>query len=249
MIIDIPRNTDQLRQLWKQAFGDTDAFLDCFFATGYAPHRCRCAYEGDTLAAMLYWFDCAWDGKKLAYLYAVATDTAFRGQGFCRRLIEDTHRHLKALGYDGSILVPRTEDLFPMYEKLGYTTCSYIRNLTCQAGEPIPLKKIDAAEFAALRRQYLPESAVVQEGEALALLQTYSAFYTGDNVLLTMYAEDSKCTVCELLGDAAAAPGVVAALGYGEAKVRTPGSQAPFAMYHSFTENLTAPGYLGIALD
>ena len=249
MIIDMPRNTDQLRRLWKQAFGDTDAFLDCFFQAAYAPHRCRCVYDGDALAAMLYWFDCTWEDKKLAYLYAVATDVAFRGQGFCRRLIEDTHRHLNALGYDGSILVPRTEALFSMYEKLGYTTCSHVREFTCAAGTPVALRQITAEEYAALRRQFLPENAVVQEGKTLALLQTYSAFYTGENVLLAMYVEEGKCTVCELLGDRSAAPGVVAALGYREAKVRTPGHQTPFAMCHSFIDDLTAPGYFGIALD
>lgn len=249
MTIDMPRNTSQLRTLWKQAFGDTDAFLDCFFETAYSPHRCRCVYVGDALAAMLYWFDCSWNGKKLAYLYAVATDPAFRGQGLCRALIEDTHRHLQALGYDGSILVPRTEELFAMYEKLGYTTCSHVREFTCAAGTPVALRQIAAEEYAARRRQFLPENGVVQEGAALALLQTYSAFYTGENLLLAMYVDEGKCTLCELLGDPETAPGVVATLGYETAKVRTPGNQTPFAMFHSLTDDPAMPTYFGLALD
>ena len=249
MIIDMPQNTSQLRDLWKQAFGDTDAFLDCFFEIAYSPNRCRCVYQGDTLAAMLYWFDCSWEGRKLAYLYAVATEKTMQGRGFCRLLLEDTHRHLQALGYAGSILVPRTEDLFAMYEKLGYTTCSYVRNFHCEAGTPIPLEQIGVTEYAQLRRQYLPDNAVVQEGETLALLQTYSAFYTGENLLIAMYVDDGKCTVCELLGASEAAPSIIAALGYTAAKLRTPGQGTPFAMYHSFTEGSSAPGYFGLALD
>ena len=44
MTIDKP-NADQiagLRQLWKEAFGDEEAFLDDFFGTGFSPDRCRC---------------------------------------------------------------------------------------------------------------------------------------------------------------------------------------------------------------
>ena len=104
-------------------------------------------------------------------------------------------------------------------------------------------------EYAALRRQFLPEGGVVQEGETLALLQTYSAFYTGENVLLAAYVDEGKLTVCELLGSPDAAPSVIAALGHTEGKVRTPGSQTPFAMYRSLTEDPSAPGYFGLALD
>lgn len=249
MIIDSPRDVLPLRQLWKQAFGDTDAFLDCFFSVAYAPQRCRCVYQGDTLAAMLYWFDCSWNGRKLAYLYGVATDKAFQGQGLCRALIEDAHRHLKAQGYHGSILVPRTPELFAMYAKMGYATCSGVSQFICQAGTPAALQRIRMEEYAALRRQFLPEGGVVQEGETLALLQTYSAFYTGENVLLAVYVDEGKLTVCELLGAPEAASGVIAALGHTEGKVRIPGSQTPFAMYRSLTEDPSAPGYFGLALD
>ena len=32
-------HTDGLRALWKEAFGDGDAFLDLFFATAFARER------------------------------------------------------------------------------------------------------------------------------------------------------------------------------------------------------------------
>lgn len=249
MIIDTPRNTQELQALWAQAFGDPQEFIECFFRVAYSPQRCRCIYKDGALAAMLYWFDCTWEGKPIAYLYAVATDTAFRGQGLCRALIADTHLHLKGLGYHGSILVPRTPELFAMYEKLGYTTCSYVRELTCQAGTAVALRQISTAEYAALRHQYLPENGVVQEGETLALLETYCTFYTGENVLLAAYVDEGKLTVCELLGSPDSAPGIIAALEHREGKVRTPGAEKPVAMYHSLISDLAAPNYFGLALD
>ena len=250
MIIDQPQDTTPLRALWQQAFGDTEEFLDIFFSAAYAPDRCRCLYADGQLAAMLYWFDCQWDGKRLAYLYAVATDAAFQGRGLCRALMENTHAHLKSLGYHGAILVPNGADLFGLYEKLGYRTCGYVTEFSAAASEtPIPLRQVTAAEYARLRRQYLPREGVIQEDETLALLEAFSGFYAGDELLLAAYPEKGKCKVCELLGNPAAAPGVLAALGYSEGSFRVPGTGKPFAMYHPLTLDPAAPGYLGLALD
>jgi len=53
MLTDHPasHHIPQLRQLWKTAFGDTDAFLDSFFRTAFSPVRCRCILEEDRIAA------------------------------------------------------------------------------------------------------------------------------------------------------------------------------------------------------
>ena len=53
MRIDHPTDAEisGLRQLWKEAFGDTDGFLDAFFSTGFSPERCLYAGEGGTVAA------------------------------------------------------------------------------------------------------------------------------------------------------------------------------------------------------
>ena len=118
----------QLRQLWQQAFGDTEAFLDSFFSVGFSPERSRCVSIGNKVAAALYWFDCTCRGQKMAYLYAVATDAAFQNQGLCRALMADTHSHLQSLGYQGTILVPGSRQLFALYEKLGFQQIGLRKN-------------------------------------------------------------------------------------------------------------------------
>ena len=248
MIIDTPATKDipALRALWKQAFGDTEEFLDAFFSVAFSPNRCRCVFENDQLAATLYWFDCSWEDKNLAYLYAVATDTAFRGHGVCRALMEDTHTHLKKLGYYGCILVPCSRDLFAMYAKMGYTTCSCIREFECRASTPIPLRQLTAEEYASLRRQYLPAGGVVQEGETLALLQTQATFYAGENCVCICTGNQ---TIRELLGDTEAAPGILAALSCPEGRFRIPGNETPFAMYHPLATDTATPSYFGLAMD
>lgn len=237
----------ELRRLWKQAFGDPDAFLDDFFATGFSADRCHYLTQDGQLAAALYWFDCQLDGRKLAYVYAVATDKAFRNRGLCRRLLAQTHQRLYDQGYSGALLVPGSEDLFRLYEKLGYRTCSSISEETCIAGVPVPVQTIAPETYATLRRQYLPTGGVLQEGTTLDFLARFAKFYAGDGFVLAASLDGATAYVHELLG-AADAAGITAALGAAQGRIRTPGQGRPFAMYFALNQ-APAPAYFGLALD
>ena len=116
MKIDYPTQdqTDALRQLWQEAFGDEDAFLDLFFSTAFSPDRCITATKAGETAAALYWMDCTLEGRPVAYLYAVATARAFQRQGICRALMEHTRAVLAQLGYAGILLVPGSRELRQM---------------------------------------------------------------------------------------------------------------------------------------
>ena len=127
-------NTDGLKKLWKTVFGDPDAFIDSFFEIAFSPQRCLYLTENNQPVSALYWFDCEYEGGKLAYIYAVATSPEHRGKGLASQLMKDTHAHLKALGYAGAVLKPAS-GLFPFYERLGYVTSGYISpsQLLCSA--------------------------------------------------------------------------------------------------------------------
>ena len=47
MNIKSPKNADipALRSLWKEAFGDTDDFLDVFFSAAFADERAMCVTD------------------------------------------------------------------------------------------------------------------------------------------------------------------------------------------------------------
>ena len=68
MLIDTPTAKDlpELRELWKEAFGDTDAFLDSFFSLAFSPARARCIRSDGGICAALYWFDCEYGGGRVA---------------------------------------------------------------------------------------------------------------------------------------------------------------------------------------
>lgn len=245
-----PHHIPQLQQLWKIAFGDTDAFLDSFFRTAFSYNRCRCVLENNQIAAVLYWFDCTVENQKIAYIYAVATHPDFRNRGLCRKLMADTHAVLADRGYAGATLVPQKESLRAMYAGMGYRDCGGLDTVTCAAGEsPVFVRAIGPEEFARLRRQFLPEGSVVQEGENLTFLSEQTQFYTGDGFLLAAYSDKDILHGIELLGDITSAPGITKALNCVRAEFRIPGTSTPFAMFHSLAENTPELSYFGFAFD
>lgn len=251
MTIDRPKPEQicQLRQLWQEAFGDTEAFLDSFFSLAFSTERCLCITEHDRVVAALYWFDCSCHGRKMAYLYAVATALNCRGRGLCRQLMAHTHVHLTALGYAGAILVPASEPLRRMYGDMGYQPGTTAARLTCPAGSSaVGLRTLSREEYERRRRELLPPDGVLQEGPMTALLADQYGLFGGDRFLLAAWIEDGVLHAEELLGDPAACPGIVAALDAEKGIFRMPGSEREFAMYIPFAEDCPRPGYFGLSL-
>lgn len=239
-----------LKTLWQQAFGDPPEFIEGFFSVGFSPDRCCCVYKDDKLAAALYWFDCQWGKKRLAYIYAVATDPQFRGQGLCKKLMDMTHRQLARQGYAGTVLVPAQPELFVMYEKMGYRGfCPMGKKTVLPGGPPVQAERVTAARYDALRQVYQPEDSIMQRGKTLEFLGTYAGFYAFDGGAFSAAWEENTLYIQEFLGDAGSLPGILELLGADKAVVRLPGGEMPFAMYHSLTGDDSLPSYLGIALD
>lgn len=237
-----------LKALWEAAFGDTDEEIDAFFRTGFSPERCRYLIREGKVVCALYWFDCQWKGRPLAYIYALATLPDFRRQGLAGLLLEQTHTHLAQKGYYGAILKP-AEGLFSYYERQGYTTCGYVDTLYAEADQsPLPVKALSPEAYAARRRQYLPENSVIQEGDALRYLAAFSSFWEGPACVFC--TDRNRQTMFEFLGARQNLPGVLNALGMASAEPVTPGHSEPFLMYHSLADTSECgPAYLGLSLE
>ena len=236
------------RNLWQEAFGDTDAFLDGFSATAYAPERSKSIEINGKTVAALYWFDCRYGEEKLAYLYAVATAKSHRGQGLCHRLMRETHRHLQENGYAGVLLVPGNRELVNLYADMGYTPCTAIGQMSVQAQGKTECTLIDKREYAAVRRQLLPLGGVIQEGENLDFLEAQAQFYRGDDFVLVARKEGELLIGVELLGNTAKAAAIVGSLGCKTGEFRVPSGDVPFAMA-LFFKQVPKPSDFGLAFD
>jgi ribosomal protein S18 acetylase RimI-like enzyme len=240
----------QLVKLWKEVFGEYDGFWELFLDTAFSPDHCRCIAEDGQVIAGLYWFDCSCERDRIAYIYAVVTDPQHRGKGLCRKLMADVHALLQSRGYDSVMLVPANEGLREMYRKMGYEDCTTISSLSCDAGNsPVQIRNVSAEEYAALRRKLLPEKAVLQEGVQLPFLAAQAQLFTGNDFLLAAWLDGEKLHGMELLGNTAAAPGILRALGCAKGVFQIPGNAKPFAMIHKLQEDAIIPNYLGFSFD
>lgn len=257
--------TGQLQALWQICFGDDASYTGRFLAH-YPPSRhCFVACEGEKVAAMVHGLPCRLrlGGQEYpaAYLYAVATDPAFRGRGICRGLTAWAEKTLAEQGVAVALLVPASESLFAFYRGLGYETalfCDQWKQVTddaVPAGHPAPV----APElYADLRQQWLPADSVLWPDDAWryqALVSRVSG--------TSLYRLNDGCAVCEkypgglfikeLLGCAdpkATAAALMADNDVQEALIRTPGAM-PHGMWRWLTAPAPAPtaAWLGMAFD
>ena len=240
----------QLRSLWKEAFGDTDEFLDGFFAHGFDSKRCRCITEADRVVSVLYWFEVTYRNQRFAYLYAVATALSHRGKGLFAVLLEETKQVLTEAGFDGILLVPENEALCRMYEKFGFSACTTVETCRVPAGETAAeVREIGPETFAAQRRAMLPEGGVLQEGDTLRFLASQYHFWAGTGWLAVGQVYDGKLVCQEFLGDRSVIADLVRALGASVGVVRMPGNATPFAWFLPLRSDCDRPMYFALALD
>lgn len=249
MIIDnpSPRHIPALRSIWKQAFGDSDAFLDDFFKTGFAYDRCWCVFQEQEPVAAVYLFACQWQGNPVAYLYALAVEKAHQKQGLSRLLLSDVQAKLRHAGYVGAIMEPATEDLRQYYGRLGYRRFGGRKCLVFTAGGPSePVTQLAELAYGLERKKYLPMGAVIQEGAFTAMLQTQAICYGGNGFVAAVSREAPF--VIEFLGDQKKIPGLLKTLRMDRAQVRLPGG-ASTAVYLDFNGKNDLPTYFGLPLD
>lgn len=239
----------ELRSLWKKAFGDTEAFMDAFFKIAYHKSRCRYIRRDGKVVCALYWFDVDCRCRKMAYLYGVATDPQYRGQGLASYLIEKTCKELAEKNYSGVILVPGNEKLRAFYKRLEFFSCTTVDRFTCQAQGNTLLRPVDREEYALLRRQLLPYRGVEQEGAFLELLESQYGLFAGEDFLFCAAVNKDQAYIPEYLGDRSKLPGVLGGLGVNSAKVCAPGDEFLFSMYRPLDESAPAPLYFGLAMD
>lgn len=270
MLADRPR----LRELWQIAFGDSDAYIDCFFAACPDPERVLVLEDAGGVQAMTAWFDMPlvsadggqWPG---AYLYAVATHPDCRGKGYAGKLLAWVGEWLRGQGFACLTTVPASESLHRFFATNGFEEQFALveRDMVPGAASPAHIAAVDGAEYGRLREQNLSGTTHVACGEqALAYQQAVCRLSGGG-----LFAAGTGCACVERTGDTAVVKELLAPEGEQEgiltalakaipAKhwlVRTPcvvGQKGtPFAMYRWLVEKphqwLADVAYFGLAFD
>lgn len=253
MIIDFPKNSNipSLKALWKEAFQDTDEFIDLFFSLAFSEENSLAVYDNGELAASLYWFDGKVGDGKAAYIYGVATKKAQRGKGYSTSLLKKCHELLSDKGYSAAILVPADKELFNFYGRLGYNECCFIElDEVVASKEKVAFKEISAEEYLTQRNNYLPQNSLIFDNKRLHFLASITDFYKGDSFIFAKSKDTDTLRIIEFFGSENLLSSVIGSLDFSSATVRRYGKSKPFAMYLSLEKSFcTVPEYLGFAFD
>ncbi len=212
------------RALYENAFGcEPRDWNDALFRLAF-PRYLRVIKEGDKPVSMLFSIPYPVQmGDMLLparYMYAVATDPAYRGRGLATHLIGEEIARGEPV-----FLRPSSESLFGFYEKAGLAPLSPVRTLEGEAAIDAceGLRHLSPAEYLAARERFLKPPFAVPNEDFLALGFLYGGALALEGEFAALWERHGeKIYFKEWLGNRDFAPRAAAFLGGKHYRLRTP---------------------------
>ncbi|MGN0395149.1 MAG: GNAT family N-acetyltransferase [Coprococcus sp.] len=103
----------QIRKLWKEAFDDSESYMDFYYQYVYPDNVVFGAYDKNKLVSMIHLnpYSVMFEGREMTlhYIVGVATDEEYRKQGVMKTLMLKCCEYLKSLGEPFTYLMPENE--------------------------------------------------------------------------------------------------------------------------------------------
>ena len=119
-----PETRDQILEMWRVCFGDSQPYFDIYFREKYRNENTLAYFEGDKAVASLqllpYNFTYCDTEIPIAYISGACTLPEARKKGYMASLLKRTFHELVKRRTPLSILVPEEEWLLGFYSKYGY---------------------------------------------------------------------------------------------------------------------------------
>lgn len=123
----------ELKMIWKECFGDSDSYIDLYFSKRFKEDNMLVYMTGTkrndkdivsgkpvSMLSLLPATLITKKGiKKIQYIYAVATLSDYRGNGFSSQLLKQAMYFIQKQN-EYAVLVPASESLFSFYGKRGF---------------------------------------------------------------------------------------------------------------------------------
>ena len=110
----------EMRQMWHEIFGDEIHEIDRFLIS-HSDAIPLIHKEKGVVVSMLYIVPLQMWGKRVAYIYAVATQAEYRGRGIASQLLTEALRMAENSGkYDLAALIPSSTESKRLYQRLGF---------------------------------------------------------------------------------------------------------------------------------
>ncbi len=117
---DLPR----LKQIWRECFGDTDEYIDCFFDDLFKEENMVVLEEDGAPVSMAALLPCTLvlgsETYPISYLYAMSTLPEYQGRGLGGRLLRFAAEYCRGRGDAGIALQPADKGLVSFYARFGY---------------------------------------------------------------------------------------------------------------------------------
>lgn len=120
---------EQVKELWKQCFDDTEAFIEFYFRVRYQEKRNMALQKGEELIAamQLLPYPMTYYGKEVNtdYISGACTHPSYRKQGVMSRLLAKAFKQMWQNKTLFSTLIPANRPLFDYYARHGFVTIFY----------------------------------------------------------------------------------------------------------------------------
>ncbi len=137
----------QIVNLWRTCFGDSEAFISLYFDRVYKDENAMTIEKDGKIVSALqivpYTMTYLGTEISVAYISGVCTAPEERGQGLMRQLLQETFEEMERREVAISALIPADPWLFDYYREQGYTEAfDYSVETYIRPNTPVQLPKI-----------------------------------------------------------------------------------------------------------
>ncbi len=172
--------TEEMKLLWKECFGDSDSFIDFYFSKGCANNKIVIMREDNILTGMLHLNPYVFTGVnheqiRTYYVVGVAVREGYRNQGRMKRLFDYAGSVLNSERIKFVYLWPANPDI---YSTMGFQTVSQMVDI-----------RINRSDFELLRDEMVTAKCDMEFGKLIR--QLIMPHYSSENIS-TMVSELSS---------------------------------------------------------
>ena len=138
------------KKIWLDTFRDSEEYIDWYMESVHRNENNLFILEDNEIVGMLY--ENPYEIKilnrieKSIYMVAVAIENQYRGEGYFKKLMEESLRNLKSQGIGIVFLHPVSSEI---YKRFGFIYGSNVEKYTCQLKEiPVKTKKYKIIEIS-----------------------------------------------------------------------------------------------------
>lgn len=116
------------KSLWLEVFGDDPRLVDQFLINYFRADLCYRLYDlnNTRLCSMFFVVPFESDYGKVAYIFAVATQSKYRERGYASSLLRGALEELTAKGYQMATLIASSKENEVFYSKFGFELSSFV---------------------------------------------------------------------------------------------------------------------------